>query len=356
MAVNEQALDEQALNELVGRALVDFGAAWQTPLLAIGDRLGLFRCLADNGPLTSAELAQHTGTRERYVREWLRAQSAGGYTSYDADTDCYAMTAEQIAVLVDEDSPTYLMGAFQGANVAAHAAPRVEAAFVEGGGLGWHEQHPDLFHGTERLFRPNYLNNLVQHWLPALDGVVDKLSDGARVADIGCGYGASTILMAQAYPNSICVGYDYHEHSIEVARRRAADAGVGERISFEIASAQDYDGSYDLVTNFDCLHDMGDPIGAARHVLETLEPDGSWMVVEPFANDQVVDNLNPLGRAFYSISTLVCTPCSLSQDVGYGLGAQAGEARTREVIEQAGFSRFRRAAETPFNLIYEARP
>lgn len=351
------AINEQALEELVGRALVDFGAAWQTPLIGIGDRLGLFRCLTDNGPLTSAELAERTGTRERYVREWLRAQSAGGYIAYDADADCYSMTEEQIAVLVDEDSPTYLMGAFQGANTATYAAERIEKAFVEGGGLGWHEQHEEIFHATERLFRPNYIANLVESWLPALDGVVDKLNDGARVADIGCGYGASTILMAQAYPDSIFHGYDYHEHSIDVARRRAADAGVGNRISFEAASAKDYDGgSYDLITNFDCLHDMGDPIGAARHVLETLEPDGTWLIVEPFANDRVADNLNPLGRAFYSISTLVCTPCSLSQEVGYGLGAQAGEARTREVIEKAGFNRFRRAAETPFNLIYEARP
>lgn len=349
------AINEQALEELVGRALVDFGAAWQTPLIGIGDRLGLFRCLAEQGPLTSTQLAERTGTRERYVREWLRAQSAGGYVTYDAEPDRYSMTEEQVAVLVDEDSPSYMMGAFQGAGVAAQAAPRVETAFVAGGGVGWHEHDTELFHGTERLFRPNYVAHLVANWLPALDGVVAKLDEGARVADIGCGYGASTILMAQAWPDSIFVGYDYHQHSIDIARQRAADAGVGSQLRFETASARDYDASFDLVTHFDCLHDMGDPVGAAEHVLETLEPDGTWMIVEPFANDAVADNLNPLGRAFYSVSTLVCTPCSLSQDVGYGLGAQAGEARTRAVVERAGFSRFRRAAQTPFNLIYEAR-
>ncbi|MDN5869528.1 MAG: methyltransferase domain-containing protein [Nitrococcus sp.] len=350
------AINEDKLNELLGRALVDFGATWQAPLIVMGERLGLYRAIAEDGPLTSTELAERTGTRERYVREWLRSQAAGGYASYDTETDRYSLTPEQVAVLVDEDSPTFLIGAFQGAVAAFQAAPRIEQAFRGGGGLGWHEHDAGLFHATERLFRPNYANNLVESWLPALNGITGKLTEGARVADIGCGHGASTVLMAQAYAQSIFVGYDYHEPSIGIARKRAEAAGVADRASFQVASAKDYDGSYDLVAAFDCLHDMGDPVGVAEHVLDTLEPDGAWMLVEPFANDRVEQNLNPLGRAFYSISTLVCTPCSLSQEVGYGLGAQAGEARIREVVTKGGFGRFRRAAETPFNLIYEARP
>lgn len=350
-------IDEDRLNQLLERVVLDFGAAWHAPLVVMGDRLGLYRALADHGPQTSAELAGNTGTRERYVREWLRSQSAGGYVDYDPDTDRYHMSAEQVAVLVDEDSPTFLVGAFQSAMAGVKAAPMVEQAFREGGGVGWHQHDHELFHATERLFRPGYLDNLVDKWIPALDGVAERLAAGARVADIGCGYGASTVIMAQAFPNSQFIGFDYHEDSINQAAQRAEAAGVGDRVRFEKAGAKDFNGGdYDFIAAFDCLHDMGDPAGVSRHVREMLKPDGAWMIVEPYANDRVQDNLNPVGRAFYSVSTLVCTPCSLSQEVGRGLGAQAGEARLREVVTDGGFRRFRRAAETPFNLVLEARP
>jgi 2-polyprenyl-3-methyl-5-hydroxy-6-metoxy-1,4-benzoquinol methylase len=351
------SMNEDKLNRLLERVVLDFGATWHAPLVVIGDRLGLYRALADGGPLTSSELAENTGTRERYVREWLRAQSAGGYVDYDPESDRYAMSAEQAAVLVDEDSPTFLVGAFQGAVAGIKAAPRVEKAFREGGGVGWHEHDHELFHATERMFRPGYLDNLVAKWIPALDGVSDKLAAGARVADIGCGYGASTIIMARAFPESEFVGFDYHDESIRTAAERAEAAGVGDRVRFEKAGAKDFNGGgYHLIAAFDCLHDMGDPAGVAAHVREQLDEDGTWMIVEPYAGDRVQDNLNPVGRAFYSVSTLVCTPCSLSQEVARGLGAQAGEARLREVIAEGGFRHFRRAAETPFNMVLEARP
>lgn len=351
------SINEEKLNRLLERTISDFGATWHAPLVVIGDRLGLYRALAERGPQTSVELADHTGTHERYVREWLRSQSAGGYVDYDPDTDRYQMSEEQIAVLVDEDSPTFLVGAFQGAVAGIKIADKVQNAFREGGGVGWHEHDHELFHATERLFRPGYLDNLVDKWIPALDGVAAKLTRGARVADIGCGFGASTIIMAQAFPDSEFVGFDYHEDSIRTAAERAHAAGVGDRIRFDKAGAKDFDGGdYDFIAAFDCLHDMGDPEGVSRHVHEQLKPDGAWMIVEPYAGDRVQDNMNPVGRAFYSVSTLVCTPCSLSQEVGRGLGAQAGEARLREVVTGGGFQSFRRAAETPFNLVLEARP
>lgn len=350
------SIDEERLNQLLGRAISDFGAAWHAPLVVIGDRLGLYRALAENGPLNSTELAAHTQTHERYVREWLRSQAAGGYVSYDSRTERYHMSPEQVMVLVDEDSPTFLVGAFQGAVAGLLAAPKIEAAFRSGEGVGWDQHDAELFHATERLFRPGYAEYLVRDWIPAMEGVADRLTSGARVADIGCGFGASTILMAQAFPASSFTGFDYHENSVRVATERAQAAGVDDRVRFEVASAKSYRGNdYDLVAAFDCLHDMGDPVGVAGHVLETLGPEGSWMIVEPFANDRVEDNLNPVGRAFYSVSTMVCTPCSLAQEVGLGLGAQAGEARLREVVSEGGFSHFRRAAQTPFNLIFEAR-
>lgn len=350
-------IDEERLNQLLERAVSDFGAAWHAPLVVIGDRLGLYRALAENGPLNSAELAARTQTHERYVREWLRAQAAGGYVSYDPDAERYYMSPEQSMVLANEDSPAFLIGAFQGAVAGLLATPKIEAAFRSGTGVGWDEHDAELFHATERLFRPGYAEYLVRDWIPALDGVADRLVSGTRVADIGCGFGASTILMAQAFPASSFTGYDYHENSIRIATERARGAGVADRVHFEVAGAKTYRGrDYDLVAAFDCLHDMGDPVGVAAHVLETLGPEGSWMIVEPFANDRVEDNLNLVGRAFYSISTMVCTPCSLAQEVGLGLGAQAGEARLREVVNEGGFRTFQRVAQTPFNLIFEARP
>jgi 2-polyprenyl-3-methyl-5-hydroxy-6-metoxy-1,4-benzoquinol methylase len=313
--------------------------------------------LAEKGPLSSLELAAATGCAERYVREWLGSQSAGGYVSYDAANNRYYLTEEQAFVLADENSPAFLPGAFQVALAAVKAEPKITAAFRNGGGVGWHEHDAGLFHGTERFFRPGYAANLVSSWIPALDGVEPTLKQGAQVADVGCGLGASTVLMAQAYPKSTFVGFDYHGPSIEIARRRAEAAGVTHRVRFEVATAKEYPGKdYDFVTCFDCLHDMGDPKGAAGHVFATLKRDGTWMIVEPFAGDRVEDNLNPVGRAFYSASTLICTPASLSQEVGAALGAQAGEARLREVVCGGGFTRFRRATQTPFNLVLEAKP
>jgi 2-polyprenyl-3-methyl-5-hydroxy-6-metoxy-1,4-benzoquinol methylase len=325
-------------------------------LVLIGEKLGLYKALADGGPLTPADLAKRTKTTERYVREWLNAQAAAGYVVYDAKTGKYSMTEEQAFTLADEASPAYLPGAFQLATAAIKARDRVESAFRTGDGIGWHEHDADLFDGTERFFRSNYAANLVSSWIPALEGMEARLKRGATVADVGCGHGASTVLMARAFPNSTFVGFDYHKPSIERARQAAKRAEVADRVTFEVARAQDYPGSgYDLVAFFDCLHDMGDPVGAARHVLKTMARDGTWMIVEPFAHDRTEDNLNPLGRVYYSASTLICTPASLSQDVGLALGAQAGEKRLREVVTAGGFTRFRRAAETPFNLVLEAR-
>ncbi len=350
------AVNEEKLHELLGRFVTDFGAAFHAGLVVIGENLGLYKALAQE-PLTSAELAKRTGTNERYVREWLNAQAAGGYVEYDAATNSYYLSDEQAFTLADEKSPAYLPGAFLVAVSALRAVPKITERFRTGEGLGWHEHDHGLFRGTELFFRPGYAANLMSSWIPALDGVEEKLRAGAKVADVGCGLGASTILMAEAFPNSTFIGYDYHENSIAMARQRATDAGVSARVNFEVAKAKEYPGNdYDLVAFFDCLHDMGDPAGAARHVRESLASDGTWMVVEPFANDHISENLNPVGRAFYSASTLICTPASLSQEVGLALGAQAGEARLREVVTAGGFTRFRRATQTPFNLIFEAKP
>lgn len=351
------AIDPDKLNEFLGRGVLDFGAVFHAAAVLIGDKLGLYKKLAKHGPMTSAELAEATGTAERYVREWLGSQCAGGYVSYDAAKGQYFLSEEQAFGLADENSPAFLPGAFQVALAAVKAEPKIADAFRTGKGLAWHEHDAQLFHGTERFFRPSYAANLVSTWIPALDGVEPILKQGAKIADVGCGLGASTILMAQAFPNSTAVGFDFHPQSIEMARQRAAAAGLADRVHFEVAKAKEYPGKdYDFVTFFDCLHDMGDPKGAAAHVLETLKPSGAWMIVEPFAGDRVEDNLNPVGRAFYSASTLICTPASLSQEVGAALGAQAGEARLREVVLGGGFTRFRRATQTPFNLIIEAKP
>ncbi|HYP28830.1 MAG TPA: methyltransferase domain-containing protein [Blastocatellia bacterium] len=352
------AVNEEKLNLLLGNGITDFGAAFHAGLVVIGESLGLYKALAQaEEPLTPAELARRTNTSERYLREWLCAQAAGGYVEYDPATQRYSLSEEQAFALADETSPAYLPGAFLIAVSALRAVPNMIERFRTGEGLGWHEHDHGLFRGTEMFFRPGYAANLVNSWIPALDGVEEKLKAGAKAADVGCGLGASTILMAQAYPNSTFVGFDYHDKSIEMARQRADQSGVGERVSFVVARAKDYPGNdYDFVTFFDCLHDMGDPVGAAAHVKESLAPDGTWMIVEPFANDEVQNNLNPIGRAFYSASTLICTPASLSQEVGLALGAQAGEARMREVVTKGGFSRFRRATQTPFNLVYEAKP
>ena len=359
MSALEQAVevDGDKLMQFVFRAVDEVGATLNAALVVMGDKLGLYRALAGTGGLTPAELAQRTGTAERYVREWLNAQAAGSFVRYDSDSGRYSLPPEQTVALTDTESPAYLPGLFQTAIGSVIDSPEITEKARSGDGFGWHEHVHDVHEGCERFFRPGYNAHLVAEWLPALEGVVEKLERGALVADVGCGHGASTILMAQAYPNSTFVGSDYHDGSIETARERAKQAGVADRVSFQVAPAAAYAGAeYDLVTMFDCLHDMGDPVGATRHVHSTLKPDGTWMIAEPNAGDHVEDNLNPVGRAFYGFSTLLCTPASLSQEVGLALGAQAGEARIREVVQTGGFTRFRRAAETPFNLVYEARP
>jgi SAM-dependent methyltransferase len=358
MAIQEPvAVDGQKLEQFVFRAVEEVGATLNAALVVMGDKLGLYRALAGAGGLTPVELARRTGAAERYVREWLNAQAAGGYVTYDPAGGTYELPPEQTVALTDEQSPAYLPGFFQVALGSVIDSPRITEQARTGEGFGWHEHNHDVFEGCERFFRPGYNANLVPAWLPALDGVVEKLDAGAKVADIGCGHGSSTILMAQAFPNSTFVGSDYHEGSIATARERAQEAGVADRVSFEIARAADHPGEgYDLVTMFDCLHDMGDPVGAARRVRGLLADDGTWMIVEPMAGDRVEDNLNPVGRAYYGFSTFLCTPASLSQEVGLALGAQAGEARIGDVVCGGGFTRFRRAAETPFNLVFEARP
>ncbi|MFC5266862.1 class I SAM-dependent methyltransferase [Kribbella qitaiheensis] len=351
------AVDTDKLMAFVGQAVGEVGATLNAGLVVMGDKLGYYRALAGAGPTTPAELAERTGTSEHYTREWLNAQAAGGFVEYDPATATYVLPPEQAIALTDESSPAFLPGFFQIAlGTVDHTNQTIEAA-RSGAGIGWHEHNSDVHLGCERFFRPGYNANLVAGWLPALEGVTQKLQDGVRVADIGCGHGSSTILMAQAFPRSTFAGSDYHPESIETARRRAEEAGVADRVSFEVAPATAYSGSgYELVTTFDALHDMGDPVGAARHVRESLTPDGTWMVVEPMAGDKVEDNLNPVGRAYYGFSTLLCTPGSLSQDVGLALGTQAGPARIRDVTTAAGFTRFRTAAETPFNLVFEVRP
>jgi 2-polyprenyl-3-methyl-5-hydroxy-6-metoxy-1,4-benzoquinol methylase len=349
--------DGDKLMQFVFRAVDEVGATLNAALVVMGDKLGLYRALADRGPQSPAELADATDTHERYVREWLNAQAAGGFVAYDPDSGRYALEPEQAVALTDADSPAYLPGFFQIALGSVIDSPAIVDRARTGEGFGWHEHVHDVHEGCERFFRPGYNAHLVPEWLPALDGVVAKLEHGARVADVGCGHGASTVLMAQAFPRSTFVGFDYHAEAIATAQERARAADVAERVRFQAAPAAGYDGGpYDLVTMFDCLHDMGDPVGAARHVRSTLAPDGTWMIVEPNAGDRVEDNFNPVGRAFYAFSTLLCTPASLSQEVGLALGAQAGEARIGDVVGTAGFTRFRRAAETPFNLVFEARP
>ncbi len=352
-----QDLDTQRLEEFVGRFAGDLGAVLHAATVLIGDRVGLYRAMADCRWLTPEELAERTGTHRRYVSEWLAAQAASGYAEYDPSSGRFRLTPEQAFALTSEDNPLFAPGGLQLAAATLADVALVAEAFRTGRGVAWGEHHPDLVEGTLRFFRPGYIANLTQEWIPALDGVEAKLRRGASVADIGCGCGASTIIMARAYPQSRFVGFDYHEGSIEKARQAAADAGLAERCRFDVATAKDYeDGGYDLVTVFDALHDMGDPAGVAAHVRETLAPDGTWMIVEPFAEDRLEDNLNPVGRIFYSGSTTICLPLSRSQEVDAGLGAQAGEARLREVVTAGGFTRFRRAAATPFNLVFEARP
>ena len=358
--INPAMIDEDALNGLLGRAITDFGATSLAALVVIGDRLGLYRTLATSGALTASELADKSGTHERYVREWLNAHAASGYVNYLADSGRYQLSPEQAMLFAQEESPAFIVGGFQTALAAGRIVDRLTDAFKSGAGIGWHEHHPDMFPGCARFFKVGYLNHLVQEWIPALDGVEARLKTGIRVADVGCGVGYSTLIMAKAFPHSQFTGFDYHEESIAAARSHALEAGLS-NVSFEIGRADNYrlmDGghSYEFVTVFDALHDMGDPGAASRHVLRTLAPDGTWMIVEPYAGDRIEENLNPIGRAFYAASTLLCTPCSLAQDGRMGLGAQAGEARLRSVIAGAGFKRFRRATHSPVNLILEARP
>ena len=352
-----QTIDQAKLEAFMGQFVTDIGAAATAPLVLIGDRLGLYKAMADGEPVTAAELAERTGCRERYVREWLAQQAASGYVAYDAAERTFRLPPEQALALAHEDSPVFVPGAFQLMAAFMKDEPHIAERFRSGDGFAWHEHDPDLFEGTERFFRPGYLANLAESWLPALDGVVERLQAGARVADIGCGHGASTILMAQAYPASTFVGSDYHEPSVDAARRAAERAGVSDRVRFERASAKDFGGGpYDLVCIFDALHDMGDPVGVARHVRSQVAPEGTWLVVEPYAGDALEENLTPVGRVFYAASTLICTPASLSQEVGLALGAQAGPARLEAVLREGGFGRVRQAAETPFNLVLEARP
>ena len=357
MAVQTASIDHDKLMAFIGQVVGELGAAVNTGLIVIGDRLGLYRGMAGAGPTSAAELASRTATSERYVREWLNAQAAGGYVDYEPASDRYALSDEHALALADESSPAFVGGAFQLALATLKATPEIEDAFRSGSGFGWHQHDEGVPIGCERFFRPGYHANLISAWLPALDGVTEKLRVGATVADVGCGLGATTRLMAEAFPRSTFNGFDYHPHSIELARRETADAGLDGRIRFEIAPATAFPGTgYDVVTMFDCLHDMGDPVGAAHHVRQALAPDGTWLIVEPLAGDAVQDNLNPLGRAYYAFSTMLCTPNSLSQEGGLALGAQAGEARIREVVEQADFTRFRRVADSLMNAVYEVRP
>jgi len=357
MSQNKE-IDLSKLNEFVGKFASDFGASLHAPTVILGEKLGLYKAMAEAGKeISPEELASRTGTKERYVAEWLAAQAAAGYATYDANTGKYWLTAEQAFTLADENSPAYLPGAFYIASAIFKDEPKIVDAFRTGRGVGWHEHDTNLFRGTEKFFRPGYAANLVPSWLPALDGVVPKLQRGARVADIGCGYGSSTIIMAKAFPNSSFVGYDYHDLSIQAARRTAEREGVASRVKFEVADAKSYpEENLDLVTVFDALHDMGDPAGAAKHVFHSLNSNGTWMIVEPMAGETTSENMNPVGRIFYSASTMLCTPASASQEVGRMLGAQASQSAIRDVVESGGFTRFRRATQTPFNRVFEARP
>jgi SAM-dependent methyltransferase len=350
-------IDEASLEAFVNQFAGDFGAALHASTVVLGDKLGLYRALADLGPTDAAGLASETGTDPRLVQEWLNAQYVAGYCHYSAETQMYWLSPEQAAVLADPASPAFLVGAMTIAASTAKDEEKIREAFTSGEGMGWHEHHHDLFHGTERLFKPGYVGNLVSAWIPALDGVHDKLGQGGSIADLGCGHGASTVLLAEAYPNATVTGFDYHQASIDIARKRAAEAGVADRVRFEVASAQDFPGDdYDLLCIFDALHDMGDPLTAARHIRQALDGDGTWLLVEPMAGESLEDNANPVGRIFYAASTFICTPAAQAQSGGYALGAQVPEAVIAELVSDAGFSRFRRATETPFNRVFEVRP
>jgi SAM-dependent methyltransferase len=350
-------VDPDKLDAFVGRFVNDVGAVMHAATVLIGDQLGIYKAMADGEPRTADELAGQTGLNARYLEEWLSAQAASGYAEYDAENDRFWLSPEQAFVLTKEDNPLFIPGGVEVAASTIRDVDLLAEAIRTGSGVPWGDHHHSLFHGTERFFKPGYIANLVDSWLPALDGVVERLEQGAKVADIGCGHGASTILMAAAYPSSEFVGFDFHGPSIDAARQAAIDAGVSDRVTFEVASAKDYPGrDYDLVAFFDCLHDMGDPVGAAEHVRQSIADDGTWLLVEPYAGDSRADNLNPVGRIFYSASTLICVPNSRSQEVDLALGAQAGEARLRAVAEKGGFTRLRRAAETPFNLVLEVKP
>ena len=350
-------IDEAALQEFINRFAGDFGAALHASTVVVGDKLGLYRAMAELGPTDAAGLAEATDCDTRLVQEWLNAQFVSGYCQFSAQTGAYWLSPEQAAVLADPSTPAFLVGSMTIAASTAKDEEKVCEAFKTGNGLGWHEHHHDLFHGTERLFKPGYVASLVSAWIPALDGVASKLAAGGAIADLGCGHGASTILLAEAYPNARLTGFDYHQGSIDVARKRAAEAGVADRVQFEVASAQDFPGDgYDLVCIFDALHDMGDPASAAAHIRGSLAPDGTWLLVEPMAGEQLDDNANPVGRIFYSASTFICTPAAQSQPGGFALGAQVPEATLAQIAADAGFGRFRRAAETPFNRIFEVRP
>jgi 2-polyprenyl-3-methyl-5-hydroxy-6-metoxy-1,4-benzoquinol methylase len=348
-------LNEAKLHELLGKVVTEMGAAANGPLVILGDKLGLYKTLSESGPMSSEQLAKATDTAERYVREWLSAQAASGYIQYSVKNSNFFMTPEQTMVFGDKKSPVFMTGAFYGITSVYHDEPKIEKAFKSGEGVAWGDHNTCLFCGTEKFFSPTYEASLVTNWIPSMDGVEEKLQKGAKVADIGCGHAASTIIMATAFPKSTFIGIDSHNKSIEKASLRAKEAGLT-NVSFKLASSKDFPGNnYDFVTFFDCLHDMGDPVGACAYVKKALKPDGTCMIVEPFANDSLEENLNPVGRAFYAFSTMICTPCSLNQDVGLALGAQAGEKRLKETVNAGGFSRFRRATETPFNLILEAR-
>lgn len=350
------AIDEGKLNELLGRFVTDLGGSFHAVSAVIGDRLGLYQALLAVMPATPGELAAHAGAGERYVREWLSGQAAGGYVTYDPTTQRFSLTDEQAFALATPDG-MQIAAAFHLPTAVTKNLDQIIETVRTNGGFGWHRHDPALFEGTERFFRPGYVASLVSSWIPALDGVEEKLRAGATVADVGCGHGASTLLLGQSYPASRVVGYDYHAPSIERARKSAGEAGLADRVSFEVAAAADYPGTgYDLVAIFDALHDMPDPLGAAKHVRESLKPDGTFLLVEPNANDHLEDNLNPVGRLFYNASTVICVAHSMTEAPRTALGAQAGEALLTDLLNEAGFTRIRRATETPFNLVIEAKP
>ena len=356
--VENAQVNEEKLNAFLGQFVSDFGAMVSGVMTAIGYRLGLYKAMQDAGPLTSAQLAEKTDTAERYVREWLNNQTAGGYVEYSAANNTYEMPPEQAMVLANSESPFYLVpGMVEGVPSMWADEDKAVEAFKTGKGIGWHQHDHRLFYGTEYTFKPGYKAHLTKSWIPALKGVEEKLMSGGKVADLGCGHGASTIVMAKAYPNSEFFGFDYHSKSIEIARERAKEAGVEDRVSFDVFSAKDFPGEdYDLICFMDCFHDLGDPLGAAKRAHKALKKDGTLLLVEPYAGNKLEDNINPVGRLFYAFSTTICCANSLSQEVGTALGAQAGEERLGNLIREAGFNQFRRATETPFNLILEAKP